>query len=231
MTHEGQIGAAAAADPAARRGTVGERYRSTRERLQADLRQLDDAAWEADVPACPGWRVRDVLAHVYGVTEDALAGRISGPPSAEQTAQEVDRHRDDDPRDLVEQWSETAPPFEEAISAFELWPACIDVLSHEHDIRGALGDRSYRDHDDLLTLASLLTEKLPAGIEIVLAGQDPPVAEPGTASLTTTPFEVVRLRLGRRSLAQVQAMDWSADPGPALMDLFVFGPRSDDLVE
>ncbi|MGN6695029.1 MAG: maleylpyruvate isomerase family mycothiol-dependent enzyme [Aquihabitans sp.] len=212
-------------------GTVGERYRSTRERLQAHLRQLEDAAWNVDVPACPGWRVRDVLAHVYGITEDALAGRISGPPTTEQTALEVDRHRDDDPRDLVEEWSATAPEFEEAISAFELWPAFIDVLSHEHDIRGALGDRSFRDHDDVVALAGLLTDQLPSGIEIVLTGQDRVDPAPGTARLTASAFEILRVRLGRRSLDQVRAMDWSIDPGPAISGLFVFGPRTDDLIE
>ncbi len=84
-------------------GPVGDRYRSSRLRTEALLRDIDEAAWETPVPACPGWRVRDVLAHLVGVIEDAVAGRISGPPSPEQTAVEVDRHRADDPVELLAQ--------------------------------------------------------------------------------------------------------------------------------
>ena len=64
--------------------TVGENYRRSRGRLTALLEGADDAAWETPVPACPGWRVRDVLAHLVGVVEDALAGVISGPPTPVQ---------------------------------------------------------------------------------------------------------------------------------------------------
>ena len=66
---------------------VGVRYRSVRERLGDLLRTLPlpadpEAAspWELPVPACPGWRVRDVLAHLVGNLEDGRAGRISGLP-------------------------------------------------------------------------------------------------------------------------------------------------------
>ncbi len=60
--------------------------------------------------------------------------------------------------------------------------------------------------------------RLPEG-RVVRAAVDGPVAE-----LRTTPFEVLRLRLGRRSRSQVAAMDWSVPPGDALDGLFVFGP-------
>jgi hypothetical protein len=49
--------------------------------------------------------------------------------------------------------------------------------------------------------------------------------------LRTTAFELLRLRLGRRSRRQVAAMDWSASPEPVLTDLFVFGPTTEDLIE
>ncbi len=213
-------------------GTVGERYRSSRTRLHAVLSTLDDPSWDLDVAACPGWRVRDVLAHLAGVVEDALAGRITGPPSPEQTAAQVARHRGDDPRLLLEQWMATAPDLEDALTALGLWPAFFDALSHEHDIRGALGDGSFRDHDDVLVVAGFLAGSLPEDIAVDLDGRGGTHSSaPDPATLRTTPFELFRLRFGRRSLAQVMATDWSREPPPAVTGLFIFGPAEQDLHE
>ncbi len=55
-------------------------YRDTRERLTSLVSGLDEAALAAPVPTCPGWRVRDVVAHLAAIVEDALAGRLTGPP-------------------------------------------------------------------------------------------------------------------------------------------------------
>jgi hypothetical protein len=48
---------------------------------------------------------------------------------------------------------------------------------------------------------------------------------------TSTDFEVVRARMGRRSRSQLAAMDWSADPGGLLDELTVFPPAATDLDE
>ena len=48
-----------------------------------------------------------------------------------------------------------------------------------------------------------------------------------THRVTTTPFEVFRLRLGRRSPEQVAALPWDTVPGPVIDELFIFGPRTD----
>ena len=32
---------------------------------------------------------------------------------------------------------------------YTVWPAVMDVVSHEHDIRGALGDTSGRDAESI----------------------------------------------------------------------------------
>jgi len=43
--------------------------------------------------------------------------------------------------------------------------------------------------------------------------------------------ELLRARMGRRSRAQLAAMDWSRDPGPLLDELTVFAPAAADIVE
>jgi uncharacterized protein (TIGR03083 family) len=211
---------------------VGARYRRSRLRLTALVRDVRDDEWARPVPACPGWRVHDVVAHLVGVIEDAAAGRIQGPPTPEQTAAEVSRHSNDAPAHLIELWTAMAPSFETAIAAGERWPAFLDVLSHEHDINGALGGTGPRDDDDVGQAARLLAAALPAALRLDLATGDPPSPTRTTDfQLRTTAYELFRLRLGRRTRDQVLALDWSADPTPILDDLFIFGPASAPFVD
>ncbi len=212
--------------------TVGARYRSVRLRLTELLRSIDEEQWALPVAACPGWRVHDVVGHLVGIVEDAFAGRLSGPPPPELTQDQVARHRDDDPGPLLDGWSAAGPQFEEALTALDRWPAFIDVLSHELDIRSALGDRSERRSDDVVHAGRLLAATIPAGLRLTVDGQLVETAnEPVVASLAVTSFDLLRIRLGRRSLAQVLAMPWEGDPRPALDGLFVFGPATLDLAE
>ncbi len=210
---------------------VGDRYRSARLRLDALARSFDGPEWDLPVASCPGWRVRDVLAHLVGIIEDAFAGRLTGPPPPDQTAEQVERHRHDDPVRLLAAWSELAPGFEAALSDLGRWPAFFDVLSHEHDVRAAVGDRSFRDHADVALAADLLTASLPPGVRFVVDGRVRGEAADPAAVLTTTSFEVLRLRLGRRSRQQVLAMAWTGDPRPFVDQLAVFGPAATDVEE
>ncbi|HEU5483780.1 MAG TPA: FAD-dependent monooxygenase [Microlunatus sp.] len=77
------------------------------------LEGLDDEALETVVPACPDWRVRDLLAHLVGVAEDSADGgyfadamdawRTPAHAAAREawTAGHVDRHRHRTRDDLV----------------------------------------------------------------------------------------------------------------------------------
>lgn len=227
-------------------GTPGEHYRASRLRLCGLLAELDADDWERAVPACPGWRVRDVVAHLAATVDDALAGRISGPPTDDITAEQVARHRDRDGAglaEMVEAWSTRADEFEGVITSFEVWPAAFDMVSHEHDIRGAVGRVGFRDDVAVAELAPKLMRGLRPNlpVRIVLAGAGAPddtvVVErakggaPIHHTLTTTPFEALRFGLGRRTPEQIRALDWSADPGPDLAGMWVFGPATTPVVE
>ena len=65
----------------------------------------------------------------------------------------------------------------------------------------------------------------------VLADGDGVAGQEIELELTTTRFEALRWRLGRRSRHQLASMAWSADPAPVLDHLVVFGPAAGDLVE
>ena len=213
----------------------GFHYARIRRRLTELLATLDDEAWNQPTECCPGWRVRDVLGHLAGTVEDAMAGRLTGPPSDAQTAEQVDRHRTEDPRVVLAGWNASAPAFEDVITQFEIWPGAIDVLTHEHDIRQALGRPGARDDELMEIVAPMLVRRVDERVRLqVEAGgrtyENDAIAGP-ELTLRTTPFELLRVGLGRRSPDQVRALDWSADPGTVVDALFVFGPTTVPIIE
>jgi uncharacterized protein (TIGR03083 family) len=210
-------------------------YRETRERLTALVSGLDEAQLATAVPACPGWSVADVIGHLAAIPEDALAGRLTGPPSVAETAVQVDRFRGRPMAQTLTGWTGTAPQFEEIVAAFEIWPAVIDVASHEQDIRGAVGQPGARDTEVIRELAGWLVTRLRPPVPMRVTFEDTqiligPDGEP-VLGLTTTRYEAFRWRMGRRSRSQLAALDWSGDPSPVLDHLVVFGPAPADVIE
>lgn len=215
---------------------LGGLYRDTRERLTGLVAGLDSVALRADVPACPGWAVRDVLAHLVAIPEDALDGRLTGVPDEEFTADQVARFAAVSVPEMLTRWSAAAPRFEEVVGAFRIWPAVVDIASHEQDIRGALGLAGARQcaaiRHTAPGLASRLDPPVPVRIvtehgEYLVGGTD---GEPAL-TVVTSEYELFRWRMGRRSRAQLAAMDWSGDPAPVLDQLTIFGPAASDVVE
>lgn len=210
-------------------------YRETRERLTALVSGLDEAQLATVVPACPGWSVADVIGHLAAIPEDALAGRLTGPPSVAETAVQVDRFRGRPMAQTLAGWTGMAPQFEEIVAAFEIWPAVIDVASHEQDIRGAVGQPGARDTEVIRELAGWLVTRLRPPVPMRVTFEDTqiligPDGEP-VLGLTTTRYEAFRWRMGRRSRSQLASLDWSGDPSPVLDHLVVFGPAPADVIE
>jgi uncharacterized protein (TIGR03083 family) len=210
-------------------------YRETRGRLAGLVAGLDEAQLGIAVPACPGWSVADVLGHLAAIPEDALAGRLTGPPSAAETAAQVDRFRGRPMTQTLAGWADNAPRFEEIVAAFGIWPAVIDVASHEQDIRGAVGMPGARDTEVIRQLSDWLVAGLRTPVPLRVTVEDTqfragPDGEP-VLELTTTWYEAFRWRMGRRSRSQLAALDWSGDPSQVLDHLVVFGPATADVIE
>lgn len=236
-------------------------YQNTQQRLRALLSGLGQAELTTPVPACPGWDVRDVLAHLTATSEDALAGRLTGPPSEEQTAVQVARFAGHDAADMLALWDELAPQFAQLIASFSVWPAVIDVASHEQDIRGALGRPGARDDEVVWHCADQLLRRLESPVPIRVLVEDAEIqvgpqlagsqdAEPEASeaseaggvgeaggacgaelALETSRFEAFRWRMGRRSRAQLAALAWSGDPALVLDQLTIFSPADRDIHE
>lgn len=214
---------------------IASTYLAARERIDDLVRPLGADDLARPVPACPGWTVHAVISHLASTPEWAAAGRLRGVPSDEDTAAQVAELADVATSDVLDRWAASAPAFAETVAAAGIWPAAIDVVTHEHDVRHALGRPGARDVDAIGVLADVLLQGWSPSrpVEVVTPqrtvrrGPD----EGGAIRWTTTDFEVLRARLGRRSRAQLAAMDWSEHPGQLVEELAVFSPAEVDIDE
>ena len=55
------------------------------------------------------------------------------------------RFKDHDLTQILAAWHDAAPRFGRIVGARTVWPAVIDIASHEQDIRGAVGRPGARD--------------------------------------------------------------------------------------
>ena len=115
----------------------------------------DDAA--TPVPACPGWTVHDLVAHLCGVVDDALNDRMDGAPAPAWTARQVDARKDKSVTDILDEWAGLAATFETLPLPFQ---AVADVACHEQDLRGALHVPGFRDSEAIEFLVPVLLDRL-----------------------------------------------------------------------
>ena len=219
-----------AADP-----DLGRLYHDTRERLVVLLSRLNEAALATRVPACPAWLVRDVVAHLCAVNQDVLAGRQTRINTDAETAAQVARFRNHGMARILAAWQDVAPQFEQFVRARKAWTAVIDIASHEQDIRAAVGRPGARDTEVIWHSSDWLLTRLRPPVALIVAVEDaqyragPPDGTP--LRLATSRFEAFRWRVGRRSRAQLAALNWSGDPSPVLDHLTFFGPSATDIIE
>jgi len=214
---------------------VARLYQETRERIIALVTGLDDAAWSTAVAACPGWSVRDVVAHLAAVAEDWAHGRLAKPPTDEETAAQIARFGGCDVAEIVTAWTDAAAQLDHRVETTGVGPPLGDVASHEHDVRGALGRPGARDSAAVWYSSDRLLTNLRTPVPLRVTVEDAQYRsgpeDRAEIRLRTTRFEALRWRTGRRSLAQLAAMDWSGDPTPVLDHLYMFGPADADIIE
>jgi uncharacterized protein (TIGR03083 family) len=219
----------------------------------------DPAVHEAPVPACPEWSVRDVVGHVAGLAHDAVAGELPSlsliDPARDastrdgMTDDQVRRSRSLDFADIVEGWRRATEQLTPMLRGETPFPSQLfgadavlvtDLWVHDSDIRGALGlPRPPEDAAMSVALASygfLVAQRIGAGglaaIELRYAGKQRVIGkgEPA-AAVTADRYELVRMLAGRRSRAQIAAMEWTGDPTPYLALIPAYGERADDLID
>jgi uncharacterized protein (TIGR03083 family) len=197
------------------------------------------------VPACPGWSLHAVVAHLAGLADDVIAENTDHYAEPDWTAAQVTRHGDTPLPLLLDAWDVASPrlrqvPLPDVGRAFKSVGRLVfvDASVHEHDLRGALGTPDPDDEAVLLSLDSSLellgrVLRRPSELGTVPSLR---VTVPGIRSwtfgdaadpvtVTGAPFELWRGLTGRRTPAQVSELRWSADPAP-FFPHWAFGPLS-----
>ena len=206
-------------------------YGESRLRLSELVRALPQDPKSIPVECCPGWSVHDVVSHLAAVAEDVLAGRLAGPPPDEVTAAQVARRAELSTAQVLDDWAGYDPGIRELLAGIPVWPLMMDALSHEHDVRAAVGAPGARDLPEIAASAQTMVERLgDEQLAVVMGGRTYGDLGAGL-TLRTSSWEAFRFRLGRRSRRQLAAMDWSGDPSPVLDRLAVFGPSPVDIIE
>ena len=215
-------------------------YFDAYDRIRAGLRQLtepDELASALDVPACPGWTVHSVIAHLAGLAADVVAEETKNYAEPAWTASHVDQRRHMPLDALFQEWDVAGSQLRSAPlpligrSLGSLGSLVFaDAAVHEHDVRGALAKPDRRNESAVMglrwsidMLQRVLRRLQDAGTvpalrltttegESWLLGSSAiqPVAVEADA------FELWRGISGRRTPGQVAALAWSGDPTPFL---------------
>ena len=237
-------------------GDAAAAYRQICERVDALLRGRDGIA-DLAVPACPGWTIRQVVAHLAGVAQDIVALNLEKKGTGPWADAQVARLRGHSIDDLLDLWGQSLNSVTANLAFASDAGVCqlvFDTLTHEHDIRGALrepgsraGDLAFKAAlgfvttmgDQFIRQADLTALRLStATIGSVQLG-DPHTAR-GHLALSISDFEALRAFGGRRSVGQLLALPWDGDPTnlmPAFTEVlpgFTDGglrPPIDDLIE
>jgi hypothetical protein len=163
-----------------------------------------------------------------------MAGRLSGPPTEAQVAEQLARHREGSAAALLDEWADAATTFEDFVSRAGIWPVAIDVLAHEQDVRGAIGQPGARDVETMRLAARMMVDaELPVTLTFDLGDERLTTKDAGGSAhrVEATAFEVTRIRLGRRAPEQVAALAWEPALPAVPAALFIFGPRTTPLAE
>lgn len=203
-------------------------YLDTVERLAVLAVGADDLG--QTVPTCPDWTAHDVFAHLAGLAEDWVEGRLEPYGSDEWAAAQVERLRGREIDEIVDRLRVAASQFGGLESPLGLTPArwgFSDAVTHEADLRPVLvpGTRVPPDAVSLATAGAVSRWRH----HISSAGLGPMVVEavglrswnvgdPGEGDLRVTaePYELFRGLFGRRTRRQFEAWAWSGDPSEIL---------------
>lgn len=180
-----------------RSGEAVDAYIALRRRVIDLIHSVPDEDSVRVVPSCPAWSTSALVAHMMGVNEDILAGRMEGVTTDAWTQAQVDRHTGESLRQLADGWESIATDFDAVLPHI---PAPVnsqlvmDAVTHEHDLRHALGSSDARDTDAVHVALGWLFDMA----ETKQSGLGQQLSESGVA-----PFQLLRSLTGRRSMDQI----------------------------
>ncbi|MEE9416325.1 MAG: maleylpyruvate isomerase family mycothiol-dependent enzyme [Acidimicrobiales bacterium] len=213
-------------------------YRDAQQRI-AEL--VTETNVRTPVPACPDWTVAEVIAHLAGLAEDVVNGQVDGYATAEWTSAQVSKRQGASVDEVLTGWNTSLDAFVEIMDDLEgselpdlintaVGPApkatfrsafLVDLIQHEHDLRGALvaprsvvaADVEVLDNQIRNLRAVFAMAQLPT---LTVEATDPTGswavgrAEP-SARVKASTIELLRALGGRRTVIEVEQFEWSGD--------------------
>ncbi len=171
-----------------------------RARSIALLRTVSDAEASTPVRTCPGWTVKELACHLYGVCDDLLHSRLTDIGSDAWTDAQVRRHGTKTLGTILDEWEASAARFDELVPLIpepSNRQLVMDQVTHEQDLRLALGAPGAQD--DLAVSIGL------SFLLLVLGRTDASFADEVRASVPSD-FELLRALSGRRSAEQLEVL-------------------------
>ena len=194
---------------------VSQAYVELRARVVALLRQTPEQTAASQVPHCPTWTIAELAAHLLGVPDDIVHGRMEGVGSDAWTQAQVVRHQAKTLRQIADELAALAERFDPMlphVPAMARSQMVMDAVTHEHDLRHAVGAPGERDSTavraGLAWLMSWCTRTNPATASAI-------------AAVRSADFDVLRSLTGRRSMAQMAALGL---PAEAIIQMQVGSP-------
>src|SRR5262249_32086121 len=121
-------------------------YKATRQRITG----LAAGHGDTVVPACPEWTVKQMLSHLAGVCSDILSGHMTRVGSDAWTDAQVQARTAASLDEIVAEWDDKGTQIEAIIPNFPEAAAkqlVMDTATHEHDLRGAVGQPGERQNE------------------------------------------------------------------------------------
>ena len=172
-------------------------YVDLRDRMIDFLRELPEEVADATVPFCPSWTVQQTVSHMVGVPDALLMGDFDGIASDEWTQRQVERHRGLSLAALADKWEEQADEFLKILNQIpqpSLSQFVFDVVSHEHDVRHAVGRPGNRNSAAVAVGAGFMKNAIAMSKELDVSVVD---------NWPISTFEIFRTLGARRSLEQI----------------------------
>ena len=189
-------------------------YQQLRERVIELLANTRDEIANKTVPACPKWTVQNLVCHIIGVPEDILEGRMEGVTTDPWTQAQVDRHKSDSIAQLREILISQKSKFDVVLPNI---PSPVnsqfvmDAVTHEHDLREALGKPGAQDSLAVNVAFAWLASNSMYPKELV----------DKLRASKATEFQLMRAMTGRISVEQMNELNL---PGDEIAKLTVGSP-------
>ena len=210
--------------------SLSEGYHVTRRRVTELIGDLDAGDYARRVPACPEWDVHDLVAHMSGIPDELTNGNYPSGDTQAWLDAIVDSRKDASVGELLARWEATDGKVDELIDGGASL-MLADVVSHEHDLRGAVDRPGARGAAEVRAVVQIELDLLgikEAGLAplVIDSGEvqwASHVAKPG-CTLHVDPWEAIRLLMSRRTADEFRAVPATGDVEPYLALIAAHSP-------